>query len=553
MNRSIINRFASLPSVALLVSCLPLAAQTAVPGLMSYQAFVTDDANQPLAAAEPTNYEVIFRIYDSATGNTVIWAEKQTVSIFVGNFSVLLGNGGLVSGEPKPEDLADVFTAKERYMGITVGENAEFTPRQRIVPNAYAYRAKVAESVGGVISLDGTSTSLSGALDVDGHTNLDGFTSDGLATINSNLNVRHSINIDDMLNVDGQTNLSNFRSEGNGVIVGTLGLYGAGANLYAEGALTIDGNANLNARLDVDGNSLFKGHVDIRNNFYHGVDGAGHTHKIFGNTVGAFLNWNPHIPELQLMGSAKMYINNFLSVNGDTQLDGFRSDGNGTINGTLDVNGLLDAGPLTVQNPHTSAEVLIRATAARANAHDPVFKIEDKNANGWVKVHYGPAPTGHNPFVSQHFEVMSGYAWKPQGGDWGNPSDKRLKKNIQDLDGALDKLLKLRSVTYEHKDPKHRYYVAGKQTGFIAQEVEEVFPEWVQPLPFGPDEDEPDLKGVSVTGFPALSVQALRELRAEKDAQIETLKEANSALETRLARLEALLEKPVSGSIKESN
>ena len=102
MNRSFINRFASLPSVALLVSCLPLAAQTAVPGLMSYQAFVTDDANQPLAAAEPTNYEVIFRIYDSATGNTVIWAEKQTVSIFVGNFSVLLGNGGLVSGEPKP-------------------------------------------------------------------------------------------------------------------------------------------------------------------------------------------------------------------------------------------------------------------------------------------------------------------------------------------------------------------------------------------------------------------------------------------------------------------
>ena len=546
MNRSIINRFASLPSVALLVSCLPLAAQTAVPGLMSYQAFVTDDANQPLAPAAPTNYEVIFRIYDSATGNTVIWAEKQTVSIFVGNFSVLLGNGGLVSGEPKPEHLADVFTAKERYMGITVGENAEFTPRQRILPNAYAYRAQVAESVGGVISLDGTSTSLSGAL-----------------------------------NVDGFTDLVGFRSAGNGAIDGTLGLYGAGANLFVNGAGDIDGNLdvdghthldgftsdglatinsnlnvrhsiNLDDRLNVDGNSLFKGHVDIRNNFYHGVDGAGHTHKIFGNTVGAFLNWNPHIPELQLLGSSKMYINNFLSVNGDTQLDGFRSDGNGTINGTLDVNGLLDAGPLTVQNPFNSAEVLIRATAARADAHDPVFKIEDKNANGWVKVHYGPAPSA-NRFVSQHFEVVSGYAWKPNGGDWGNPSDERLKKNIQDLDGALDKLLKLRSVTYEHKDPKHRYYVAGKHTGFIAQEVEEVFPEWVQPLPFGPDDDEPDLKGVSVTGFPALSVQALRELRAEKDAQIEALKEANSALETRLARLEALLGKQGSGSIKESN
>ncbi|MEC9053862.1 MAG: hypothetical protein VX633_01045, partial [Verrucomicrobiota bacterium] len=74
MNRSIIlHRLASLTSVALLVSSLPLAAETAVPGLMTYQAFVTDDANQPLAPAAPANYEVIFRIYDSATGDTVIW------------------------------------------------------------------------------------------------------------------------------------------------------------------------------------------------------------------------------------------------------------------------------------------------------------------------------------------------------------------------------------------------------------------------------------------------------------------------------------------------
>ncbi|MCH2063644.1 MAG: hypothetical protein MK194_07955, partial [Roseibacillus sp.] len=210
MNRSIMHRFASLTSAALLVSSLPLAAETAVPDLMTYQAFVTDDANQPLAPAAPANYEVIFRIYDSATGNTVIWSEKQTVSIFQGNFSVLLGNGQVVGDEPKPEDLGAIFTAKERYMGITVGENAEFSPRQRILPNAYAYRAKVAESVGGVISLDGTSTSLSGALDVDGFTDLVGF-----------------------------------RSEGNGAIVGTLGLYGAGANLFVNGSLDVNGNSLL--------------------------------------------------------------------------------------------------------------------------------------------------------------------------------------------------------------------------------------------------------------------------------------------------------------------
>ena len=552
MNRSIIlHRLASLTSVALLLSSLPLAAETAVPGLMTYQAFVTDDANQPLAPAAPANYEVIFRIYDSATGDTVIWSEKQTVSIFQGNFSVLLGNGQVVGAEPKPEDLGAIFTAKERYMGITVGENAEFSPRQRILPNAYAYRAKVAESVGGVISLDGTSTSLSGALDVDGFTDLVGF-----------------------------------RSEGNGAIVGTLGLYGAGANLFVNGAGDIDGNLdvdghthldgftsdglatinsnlhvrhsiNLDDRLNVDGNALFKGHVDIRNNFYVGVNNQGHDVKFFGRN-GAYLHWVQSANKLVLASGAQLY------VNGTADLAGGFSSGDGsingwlTVNGAVDLNGWLDAGPLTVHNPNSTAEVNIRATAARQNAKNPVFKIEDKDANEWIKVGYGPSPHGNNPITNPHFEVVRGQVWKPGGGGWGNPSDERLKKNIKNLDGALDKLLKLRSVTYEYKDPKQRYYVAGKQTGFIAQEVEEVFPEWVQPLPFGPDEDEPDLKGVSVTGFPALSVQALRELRAEKDAQIDALKQANSALETRLARLEALLGnqgsglKPVSGSTKES-
>jgi len=453
---------------------------------MSYQAFVTDDANQPLAAAEPTNYEVIFRIYDSATGNTVIWAEKQTVSIFVGNFSVLLGNSGLVSGEPKPEDLADVFTAKERYMGITVGENAEFTPRQRIVPNAYAYRAKVAESVGGVISLDGTSTSLSGALDltgnadfngaldVDGYTHLDGFTSDGLATINSNLHVRHSINLDD--------------------------------------------------RLNVDGNSLFKGHVDIRNNFYHGVDGAGHTHKIYGNTVGAFLNWNPHIPELQLLGSSKMYINNFLSVNGDTQLDGFRSDGNGTINGTLDVNGDTHL-ESSYHNGRITADGGL--TVRMGSFNGVTNQLDAIQVNGRFR----------------HVHSVHGYA---------TGSDIKLKKNVQNLDdGALDKLLKLRPVTFELK--KGPSYIPGRQTGFIAQEVEKIFPEWISDISLTQDGlADPDLynfKTIGTRGFEALAVKALGELRTEKDAQIDALKEANSALETRLARLEALLGKQV----KESN
>src|SRR5205085_1336888 len=73
----------------------------------------------------------------------------------------------------------------------------------------------------------------------------------------------------------------------------------------------------------------------------------------------------------------------------------------------------------------------------------------------------------------------SGTAIKPGGGAWAAPSDARLKKNIAPLDGALDRLLQLRSVTFEYKDPAATQQLPGRRTGFIAQEVEGVFPEWV--------------------------------------------------------------------------
>ena len=146
-------------------------------------------------------------------------------------------------------------------------------------------------------------------------------------------------------------------------------------------------------------------------------------------------------------------------------------------------------------------------------------------------------------------ELLEGDAFKPGGGAWGVVSDRRLKKNIEPLAGALDQLLKLRSVTFEYKEPEKVHQFPGKQTGFIAQEVEQVFPEWVTTNAEG-------FKAVTVRSFESLAVQALRELRNEKDAEIAALKKQLaaqeaaakaqkaahaaqlSAIEARLARLE---------------
>lgn len=117
-----------------------------------------------------------------------------------------------------------------------------------------------------------------------------------------------------------------------------------------------------------------------------------------------------------------------------------------------------------------------------------------------------------------------GNAGKPGGGTWANTSDVRLKKNIEPLQGSLDNLLALRGVAFEYIDPKAINELPGRRIGMIAQEVEKVFPDWVEQRTDG-------YKSVTYRGFEALTVEALRELRIEKDAQIEQLRDRLSEKE----------------------
>jgi len=109
-------------------------------------------------------------------------------------------------------------------------------------------------------------------------------------------------------------------------------------------------------------------------------------------------------------------------------------------------------------------------------------------------------------------------------------SDIRLKKNVRPLDGApLDHLLQLRPVFYEWKDPEQHGNQQGPQRGFIAQEVEKVFPEWIGVDP------RTGFKTINTRGLEAMLVESLRTLKTENDA----LRERSSKLEDRVKALEA--------------
>lgn len=105
-----------------------------------------------------------------------------------------------------------------------------------------------------------------------------------------------------------------------------------------------------------------------------------------------------------------------------------------------------------------------------------------------------------------------------------NPSDERLKQNIAPLTGALERLLQLRGVTFDWNE---KMSLAVKQDGanepqigLIAQEVEQVFPQWVHNNGDG-------YKHLGIRGFEALAIEALRELRVE----IEQLRQRVRVLE----------------------
>lgn len=103
---------------------------------------------------------------------------------------------------------------------------------------------------------------------------------------------------------------------------------------------------------------------------------------------------------------------------------------------------------------------------------------------------------------------VNGTAGNPTG-VWSTVSDRKLKRDIQPLRGALETLSKLQGVSFHWKDPQEdaKY---GLVRGFVAQDVEKVLPEWVK-------EGQDGTKWLEKVGVEALLVEAIKELKAEND------------------------------------
>jgi hypothetical protein len=100
---------------------------------------------------------------------------------------------------------------------------------------------------------------------------------------------------------------------------------------------------------------------------------------------------------------------------------------------------------------------------------------------------------------------------------WYNDSDARLKTNIQTISNALEKVEKMRGVSFTWIDTEN--HPKGQQIGFIAQELKDVLPEVV--------DKKGEYYSVQESSITAVLVEAIKEQQKQIEdlkAQIKTLK-----------------------------
>jgi hypothetical protein len=116
------------------------------------------------------------------------------------------------------------------------------------------------------------------------------------------------------------------------------------------------------------------------------------------------------------------------------------------------------------------------------------------------------------------------------------PSDEKLKRNIRTEESALQKIMQLRPVSYEYKTEEFKAMRLPENTqhGFVAQEVQKIFPEAVREV------HQPIFEKGALTRteeFTAVNYQSLIPILfkaiQEQQAQIETLQKELNELKGR--------------------
>jgi H-type lectin domain len=121
---------ASYVGVAILfVAGVCLAASSTQ--MINYQGRLADTGGSPINGS---TVSVIFSIYTTASGDTVLWTETQSIVVTGGLYNVKLGEVNPITD--------NLFSASDRWLGVQVRTDPEMVPRAQITSVAYAINSQ---------------------------------------------------------------------------------------------------------------------------------------------------------------------------------------------------------------------------------------------------------------------------------------------------------------------------------------------------------------------------------------------------------------------------
>ena len=257
-----------------------------------------------------------------------------------------------------------------------------------------------------------------------------------------------------------------------------VGAQGNAGSVTVAGAMKIDGANTMEFGAGVDGKQEAAGKIGYQTWSGDSLDivGAGTT------------NTNRKI---------KLWAEGGATITGPVTATKFIGDGSGlTMSNKVDTSGGTMTGSLTIKTEALSGIRLDHAGGKR------FFRI-CLNKDGILLLIY---------------ENNQGQYMNPDTGNWHNNSDIRLKEDISGIPEVLEKAMQLKPVRFRWKANQ------SSGLGFIAQDVERVFPELVSTstLPIGGGEE---FKGLAYSSFGVIAIAALQELKTSLEQKVQALEQ----------------------------
>jgi hypothetical protein len=523
-------------------------AFAAVPQTINYQGYLTDSGGSPVNGT----VNMTFSLYTSPAGTvSPVWTEAQTgVAVTNGQYSVILGS---ITPLAIPFDVP-------YYLGVTVGADAEMTPRQPLTSTGYAFRAAQADGLSststltvtnaivstvptGVAPLQVTSTTVVPNLNVEmvGGMHATDFVAKAGDTMTGSLTVP-SATLTGILTLPTTTVNTGIIMQNTDTLIHT---YGSG-NFFAgtnAGNLTMTGNNNTAiGYAALSSNTLGRDNTAIGYEALHSNSSSvGYRNTAVGSNA---LFSHRGGDSNTAVGFAALYSDTGSEENtavGNNALYYNTGEHNTAVGHSALLSNTTGTQNTAIGRGALSATTGYRNTAIGAGAGNGDIDNINGNLNTFLGSFTGVSlsgltnatAVGYGAIVDASNHVRIGNTDVTQiGGQvaWSNLSDVREKKDINDIGYGLNFIKQLRPVQFRMKNGNDRI-----DYGFIAQDIEALLGTNYNVLGIGGDPDR--MLSLRYTDFIAPMVKAMQEQQAQIDAQkamIEELKAEIAALKQRL-------------------